>query len=143
VVAVAVFNWQSFEKAQPLGRQQSNVLLKKMRALFFIVFLLVETFFPVRCYHLTSNKRIWRIMATISPTGEENMTDSPVVKSSGKGFGKPVERPDSEKVGPGERSEAKRKYQQMLKLAKKSPSLKAVVKSGSDATPEKQKKQSW
>lgn len=59
-----------------------------------------------------------------------------------KGFGSPkpitVDQVDAKK-----RSEQKKKYQELLKIAKKQSSVKKIVSSGKDAKVPKQKRQAW
>ena len=66
---------------------------------------------------------------------EKNEIDA--TKPSAKGFGiKSVKSQDSESIGSGKRSAAKQKYQELLKIAKKQPSLKRIIGSKTDSAGE-------
>ena len=74
-----------------------------------------------------------------SDKNEENRDnfDKIVQKSvnipSGLGFGTPKQIQDSQRKDGGSRSKEKRKYQDLLKIAKNGPSLKKIVKQGVDS----------
>jgi len=118
---------------------------------FFIITGILYTLFGLSSTYVIATTLHYRgtpCLAKLQDDAESGTSSgsSPVnnLSSGGKGFGGPKAGPtEAELAATKKRSEAKRRYQELKKLALKQTHLKKLVGGGVDAKIPEQKKQGW
>ena len=101
-------------------------------ACFFQISFITAFMIRSRCNSHTSMLHDSSKRQAASPESFSPEKDIDNITESGKGFGPPRLNSKEAKEG-SSRSQKKRKYQELLKVAKSTPSLKKIVKQGVDA----------